>query len=135
MAGRGKANSVDVRVGNRLRVRRTALGMSQEELGRRLKLTFQQVQKFESGTNRISASYLFELTQILKVPVSYFFDAAEPHSRKDSDLPETLQRFLMSAEGLSLWRAFSKLKDDTVRQRVLQLVKAMAEEQHHGRKH
>src|SRR6185312_8853963 len=127
MAGRGKANSVDVRVGNRLRVRRTSMGMSQEELGNRLKLTFQQIQKFESGTNRISASYLFELTQILKVPVSYFFENVETPGR-GTDLPETLQRFLMSAEGLSLWRAFSRITDDTVRQRVISLVKAMAEE-------
>ena len=68
MAGRGRANSVDVRVGNRLRLRRTALGVSQEELGRRLNLTFQQIQKFEAGSNRISASYLFEIAKILRDP-------------------------------------------------------------------
>jgi transcriptional regulator with XRE-family HTH domain len=113
-------------VGNRLRLRRTALGLSQEELGRQLGLTFQQVQKFESGSNRISASYLFELTQILRVPVSYFFDADQ---KEKNELPGDLQRFLMSAEGLSLWRAFARLKDDTVRARVIALVKAMAEEQ------
>lgn len=134
MAGRGKANSVDVRVGTRLRLRRTALGMSQEELGRRLGLTFQQIQKFESGSNRISASYLFELTQIMHVPVSYFFDGPDQPGR-GSDLPDTLQRFLMSAEGLSLWRAFSRLKDDTVRNRVIALVKAMAEDPQTRRKH
>jgi transcriptional regulator with XRE-family HTH domain len=131
MAGRGRANSVDVRVGNRLRLRRTALGLSQEELGRQLGLTFQQVQKFESGSNRISASYLFDLTQILRVPVSYFFDADQ---KEKNELPGDLQRFLMSAEGLSLWRAFARLKDDTVRQRVIALVKAMAEEQGGGRR-
>jgi transcriptional regulator with XRE-family HTH domain len=125
MAGRGKANSVDVRVGNRLRLRRTALGLSQEELGRQLNLTFQQIQKFESGMNRISASYLFELTQILRVPVSYFFESAGTSER--AEVPEKVQRFLMSAEGLSLWRAFARVKDETVRQRVIALVRAMAE--------
>jgi len=119
---------VDVRVGNRLRLRRTAMGLSQEELGRQLGLTFQQVQKFESGSNRISASYLFEITQILKVPVSYFFDGPD-HPERGGDLPQTLQRFLMSAEGLALWRAFAQVKDDTVRARVIALVKAMAEDQ------
>ncbi|HEX2590032.1 MAG TPA: helix-turn-helix transcriptional regulator [Rhizomicrobium sp.] len=133
MAGRGKANSVDRRVGNRLRIRRTALGLSQEELGRQLGLTFQQVQKFESGTNRISSSYLFELTRILRVPVSYFFEGAD-HPEKN-EVPERMQRFLMSAEGLTLWRSFAKLKDDTVRARVIALVKAMAEESNHSRKH
>ncbi|HEY1708467.1 MAG TPA: helix-turn-helix transcriptional regulator [Rhizomicrobium sp.] len=132
MAGRGKANSIDARVGNRLRLRRTALGISQEELGRGLNLTFQQIQKFESGANRISASYLFELTQILEVPVSYFFDDADQSDRPE--VPQALQRFLMSAEGLVLWRSFAKLKDDTVRQRVVALVKAMAEESR-DRKH
>ena len=133
MAGRGRANSVDVRVGNRLRLRRTALGLSQEELGRQLNLTFQQIQKFESGTNRISASYLFDLTRILRVPVSYFFDTAGASER--GEVPEKLQRFLMSAEGLTLWRSFAKLKDDTVRSRVIALVKAMAEESHAQRRH
>jgi transcriptional regulator with XRE-family HTH domain len=133
MAGRGKANSVDFRVGNRLRLRRTALGLSQEELGRQLNLTFQQVQKFESGMNRISASYLFELTQILRVPVSYFFENAGASER--TEVPEKLQRFLMSAEGLSLWRAFARVKDDTVRQRVIALIRAMAEEPNAHRRH
>ncbi len=127
MAGRGRANSVDVRVGNRLRLRRTALGISQEELGRKLDLTFQQIQKFEAGSNRISASYLFEIAKALRVPVSYFFeDADQPdHLAK---LSKPLQKFIMSGEGLALWRSFSRLKDDKLRQRVLDLVKAMAEE-------
>jgi transcriptional regulator with XRE-family HTH domain len=127
MAGRGKANHIDEEVGNRLRLRRTELGMSQEELGRRLKLTFQQIQKFESGSNRISASYLYEIAQILRVPVSYFFSDVSSSKRR-KDMPVTLQKFLMSAEGLSLWRAFSKVDDDTVRQRVIALVKAVADE-------
>ncbi len=127
MAGRGRANSVDVRVGNRLRLRRTALGISQEELGRKLDLTFQQIQKFESGSNRISASYLFEIAKVMRVPVSYFFEGADQPDHL-AKLSKPLQKFIMSGEGLALWRSFSRLKDDKLRQRVLDLVKAMAEE-------
>jgi transcriptional regulator with XRE-family HTH domain len=133
MAGRGKANAIDARVGFRLRVRRMTLGMSQEELGRGIHVAFQQIQKFEAGTNRINAGYLFRMANILTVPVSYFFDEMA-HAPRSSQPAAPLQRFLMSAEGLSLWRAFSKLKDDTVRQCVIGLVKAMAAEQGKTRK-
>jgi transcriptional regulator with XRE-family HTH domain len=126
MAGRGRANAVDVRVGNRLRLRRTAIGVSQEDLGRRLNLTFQQIQKFESGSNRISASYLFEIANALEVPISYFFeDADKPDTL--AKLPKPLQKFIMTGEGLALWRAYSRIGDDKLRQRVLDLVKAMSE--------
>jgi transcriptional regulator with XRE-family HTH domain len=128
MAGRGRANSIDVRVGNRLRLRRTALGVSQEELGRRLDLTFQQIQKFESGSNRISASYLFEIANALEVPVSYFFEDADKPDHL-AKLSKPLQKFIMTGEGLSLWRAYSRIGDDKLRQRVLDLVKAMSDAQ------
>jgi transcriptional regulator with XRE-family HTH domain len=133
MAGRGRANSIDVRVGNRLRLRRTAIGVSQEELGRRLDLTFQQIQKFESGSNRISASYLFEIANALHVPVSYFFEDADKPDHL-AKLSKPMQKFLMTGEGLALWRAFTRIPDDKLRQKVLDLVKAMAETST-GRRH
>jgi transcriptional regulator with XRE-family HTH domain len=128
MAGRGRANSIDVRVGNRLRLRRTALGVSQEDLGRRLGLTFQQIQKFESGSNRISASYLFEIANALQVPVSYFFEDADKPDYL-AKLSKPIQKFIMTGEGLALWRAYSRIADDKLRQRVLDLVKAMSDAQ------
>jgi transcriptional regulator with XRE-family HTH domain len=107
--------------------------MSQEDLGRKLGLTFQQIQKFEAGSNRISASYLFEIAKVMRVPISYFFENADQPDHL-AKLPGHLQKFIMSAEGLSLWRAYSRVKDDKLRHRVLDLVKAMAE-RHHVRRY
>jgi transcriptional regulator with XRE-family HTH domain len=103
--------------------------MSQKELARHLKLTFQQVQKYEGGVNRINASYLFALAQLLNVSVSYFFDETESAGRA-GDLPDDVKRFLMSAEGLSLWRAFARVEDGAVRQRIVALVRAVAAAEH-----
>jgi transcriptional regulator with XRE-family HTH domain len=125
MAGRGKANSVDVGVGSRVRLRRVALGISQEALGSRLSLTFQQIQKFESGSNRISASYLFDIANVLRVPVSYFFAKIGQTDPMD-DLPVHIRQFITSAEGLQLWRAFSRIKDAQMRKRILDLIKSIA---------
>jgi transcriptional regulator with XRE-family HTH domain len=105
-----KPNPVDVHVGSRVRYRRMIIGMSQEKLGEKMNLTFQQIQKYEKGTNRIGASRLFQLSKILDVPVGYFFD------------------FLNSREGLDLNRAFAKIQDPKVRRRVIDLVRALSEE-------
>jgi transcriptional regulator with XRE-family HTH domain len=123
MGGRGKANEIDRRVGNRLRLRRTALGISQEKVGRQVKLAFQQVQKWENGTNRISAAHLYLLSLFLRVPVSYFFESGDLDRL---DVPPRMQRNLMNRDGLSLWRAFARISDQQLRERLIGLVKAMA---------
>ena len=96
----GKPNPIDVHVGNRVRLRRTRLGMSQERLGEALGLTFQQVQKYERGANRVGASRLYDLSRVLEVPVSYFFDdmddevmAASPRHmvRATEDPPDPIE--------------------------------------------
>jgi transcriptional regulator with XRE-family HTH domain len=134
-AGR-KPNPVDIHVGSRVRYRRMIIGMSQEKLGEKMNLTFQQIQKYEKGTNRIGASRLFQLSKILEVPVGYFFEDAFAHSAPSSashGLHEPEQEgflldFLNSREGLELNKAFAKIQDPKVRRRVIDLVRALSEE-------
>lgn len=131
----GKPRPVDVHVGGRVRLRRTMLGMSQEKLGKAIGLTFQQVQKYERGANRIGASRLFELSKVLDVPVSFFFDdmapeVAETGGRPAADLiedgPETYGYDPMAKrETLELVRAYYKIRDSKVRKRVFELTKAL----------
>jgi transcriptional regulator with XRE-family HTH domain len=131
-----KPNPVDVHVGSRVRYRRMIIGMSQEKLGEKMNLTFQQIQKYEKGTNRIGASRLFQLSKILEVPVGYFFEDAFANSAPSNPAPglhepqqETvLLDFLNSREGLDLNRAFAKIHDPKVRRRVIDLVRALSEE-------
>src|SRR5271165_1081870 len=131
-----KPNPVDVHVGSRVRYRRMIIGMSQEKLGERMNLTFQQIQKYEKGTNRIGASRLFQLSRILEVPVGYFFEdafanAAPTHAMHGLHEPEQegyLLDFLNSREGLDLNKAFAKIQDPKVRRRVIDLVRALSEE-------
>lgn len=134
-----KPNPIDVHVGRRLRLRRTLLGMSQERLGQLLGLTFQQIQKYERGVNRIGSSRLYELGQILDVPVSFFFDdmsedrqarellapglAEEPAGFAFDDVRE-LQ--LDKRETLELVRAYNRISDPAVRKRLFELAKALA---------
>ena len=82
MASLGKPNPIDVHVGTRVRLRRTLLGLSQEKLGDAIGLTFQQVQKYERGANRIGASRLFDLSRVLDVPIAYFYDAMDDGVRE-----------------------------------------------------
>src|SRR5579871_2800416 len=131
-----KPNPVDVHVGSRVRYRRMIIGMSQEKLGERMNLTFQQIQKYEKGTNRIGASRLFQLSRILEVPVGYFFEdafAASPSAQPSNSLHEPEQEayildFVNSREGLELNKAFAKIQDPKVRRRVIDLVRALSEE-------
>jgi transcriptional regulator with XRE-family HTH domain len=130
-------NPIDVHVGKRLRLRRTLLGMSQERLGELLGLTFQQVQKYERGVNRIGSSRLFELGQILDVPVSFFFDdmprgeqvagqavgLAEEAAAFEHDLDDGLS--LDKRETLELIRAYYRIADPAVRKRLFELTKAL----------
>jgi len=127
-----QANPIDGQVGNRVRLRRMLVGMSQERLGEHLGLTFQQVQKYEKGVNRIGAGRLFQVAQILGVPISYFYEgvieqSAESMRKGDATTPPVME-FLSSGEGLQLTLAFMRIKDSKVRKRVIDLVKSLAEE-------
>jgi len=129
-----KPNPIDIHVGSRIRLRRTMLGMSQEKLGESLGITFQQIQKYEKGTNRVGASRLQNISAILNVPVSFFFeDAPGAESASASGSAEASSSnyvvdFLSSSEGLQLNRAFVKISDPKVRRRIVDLVKALAAE-------
>jgi transcriptional regulator with XRE-family HTH domain len=129
-----QANPIDVQVGNRVRIRRMLIGMSQERLGDLLGLTFQQVQKYEKGVNRIGAGRLFEVARILNVPVDIFYEGAsatlagQPGMNEPEGAPPVME-FVSSGEGLQLSLAFMKIKDAKVRKRVLDLVKSLAEEE------
>lgn len=122
---------VDIHVGARVRLRRTLLGMSQEKLGKALGLTFQQVQKYERGANRIGSSRLFQLSRILDVPVSFFFDEMLPETtRKAEGMAEDNNQVfevdkLSRRETLELVRAYYKITDPTVRKKIFEMVKAV----------
>lgn len=130
----GRTNEVDASVGKRIRLRRTTLGLSQEKLAEALGLTFQQVQKYERGANRVGASRLFDLSRVLDVPVSFFFDdmSEEVESlspRLISGLAEEPAGFeadpMTKRETLELVRAYYRITDPQVRKRVLDLAKAL----------
>jgi transcriptional regulator with XRE-family HTH domain len=134
---------IDAHVGSRVRLRRMLIGMSQEKLGELLGLTFQQVQKYEKGANRIGASRLYDISNILGVPVSYFFDDISAENRAsrvngngqshgastDVDAGPYMMEFVSSAEGFQLVRAFTKITDPRVRKRMLELVKSLTGEE------
>ena len=126
-------NPIDKHVGSRVRMRRVLIGMSQEKLGGALGLTFQQVQKYEKGTNRIGASRLQQIAGILSVAPAFFFDNMPPaEGRVDApgfaeDSVGSVVDFLSTAEGLLLNKAFVRIKEARVRKRVIDLVTALAE--------
>jgi transcriptional regulator with XRE-family HTH domain len=133
MENKKKPNPIDIHVGSRIRLRRTMLGMSQEKLGESLGITFQQIQKYEKGTNRVGASRLQNISGILNVPVSFFFEDAPGENTSASGLAEASSSnyvvdFLSSSEGLQLNRAFVKITDPKVRRKLVDLVKALAAE-------
>ncbi len=127
-------NPIDKHVGSRVRMRRMMLGMSQEKLGDALGLTFQQVQKYEKGTNRIGASRLQQISQILQVPVAFFFEGApvvpgefEPApGMAEAPSPAYVSDFLATSDGLSLTKAFMRIKDAKLRRRIVDLVQQIA---------
>jgi transcriptional regulator with XRE-family HTH domain len=132
----GKPNPIDVHVGSRVRLRRTLLGMSQEKLGEAIGLTFQQVQKYERGANRIGSSRLFDLARVLDVPVSYFFEdmSADTAARTPSRIkglgevraapiePDPM----VKRETLELVRAYYRIGDASIRKRLFELTKSLA---------
>lgn len=132
MAGKKKPNPIDIHVGSRVRLRRMMTNMSQEKLGEHLGITFQQIQKYEKGTNRIGASRLQSISSVLQVPVSFFFDGAPGPSGapNPSGLEENsstyMVEFLSSPEGLQLNKAFSRIPDAKVRRRIVELVRSLA---------
>lgn len=132
----GKPNPVDIHVGSRVRLRRTLLGLSQEKLGEAVGLTFQQIQKYERGANRIGSSRLYALSCILDVPVSFFFEdmPAEISGKGGRPVPGVVSRTqhgfsadpLAKRETLELVRAYYKIKEPTVRKRLFELAKSLA---------
>jgi transcriptional regulator with XRE-family HTH domain len=124
-------NPVDKHVGSRVRMRRMMLGMSQEKLGDALAITFQQVQKNEKGTNRISASRLQHISHILHVSVPFFFEGAphqpgQPRGTGEAPSPAYVSDFLATREGLALTKAFLRIKDFKLRRRIVDLVREIA---------
>src|SRR6478736_6989693 len=124
-------NPVDKYVGSRVRMRRIMLGMSQEKLGEALGLTFQQVQKYEKGTNRVGASRLQQIADILQVPVSFLFEGApsDPRDGKgfgEAPSPNYVADFLATSEGLALTRAFTRIPDAKLRRSIVDLVEQIA---------
>ena len=126
-----KPNPIDVHVGSRVRLRRTLLGMSQEKLGEAIGLTFQQVQKYEKGTNRVGASRIQQIAEILQIPVSFLFEGG-PSGTMNADgsiegpSPSYVSDFLATSEGLALTRAFTRIGDAKLRRSIVDLVEQIA---------
>ena len=126
-----RPNPTDVYVGTRVRMRRKMLGLSQEKLGEKLGITFQQIQKYEKGTNRVGASRLQDMASAMDVPVSYFFpdtssSQAAPGMQEDG--AAFMMDFMSTAEGLELSRAFVRIRSTKVRRKVVELVRALGED-------
>jgi transcriptional regulator with XRE-family HTH domain len=124
-------NPVDKYVGSRVRMRRIMLGMSQEKLGEALGLTFQQVQKYEKGTNRVGASRIQQISEILQVPVSFLFEGgpsgmASVDNATEATSPTFLSDFLATSEGLTLTRAFTRISDAKLRRSIVDMIEQIA---------
>lgn len=128
-----KPNPIDIHVGSRVRLRRNMLGMSQEKLGESLGITFQQIQKYEKGANRVGASRLQAIANVLNVPVSFFFEDAPGENGVvnkgfgEENSATYVVDFLNSSEGLQLNRAFVKINDPKVRRKIIDLVKSLSD--------
>ena len=138
--GSRRPNPIDIHVGSRVRLQRMLRGISQEKLGERLGLTFQQVQKYEKGVNRIGASRLFDLANVLGVPIQFFYDDAPSMAPRfaaqqgfaDKAPDAYVFEFLNSREGLELNRAFAKISDPKTRRAVVDLVRAIGRDDADG---
>jgi transcriptional regulator with XRE-family HTH domain len=135
MIAKKTPNPIDKHVGSRVRMRRMMLSMSQEKLGDALGLTFQQVQKYEKGTNRIGASRLQHISNILQVPVAFFFEGApnvQSGTRNDhvseAPSPAYVSDFLATSDGLALTKAFTRINDSKLRRRIVDLVEQIADD-------
>lgn len=126
--GRGDGpHPVDRHVGLRIRMRRKEMGVSQERLAEALGITFQQVQKYERGANRVSASKLWEIAAALKTPVAYFYDGLGDRETAATQR-EAVQDFMMSAEGAELMAAFPRIAEPAIRRKIVELVRVVADE-------
>jgi transcriptional regulator with XRE-family HTH domain len=120
---------IDKYVGSRIRMRRIMLGMSQEKLGDALGLTFQQIQKYEKGTNRVGASRLQQISDVLQVHVSFMFEGAPSRGAggmSEASSPAYVSDFLATSDGLALTKAFTRLKDAKLRRSIVDLVEQIA---------
>lgn len=123
----GSPHPIDIHVGNRVRLRRVLLGMSQEDLASRLGITFQQVQKYERGLNRISGSRLYDISKILQVNIDYFFDEFQTEHKEISfDENTPLSNLMQQEEALVLVNAYNKIKKPHLRQMLFDLVVSMS---------
>jgi transcriptional regulator with XRE-family HTH domain len=135
--GSRRPNPIDVHVGSRVRFRRMLLGMSQEKLGEKLGLTFQQIQKYEKGINRIGASRLFDLAHVLGVAVQFFYEefpaGGEPHplteGYAEKPAENSIVEFLRSRDGLELNKAFVRISDVKARRAIVELVRSLAHDE------
>ena len=121
-------NPIDKHVGSRVRMRRLLLGMSQEKLADAIGLTFQQVQKYEKGTNRMGSSRLQQIANVLQVPATFFFEDAPGQSKLDGNAPSPsyVSDFLSTSDGLALTKAFMKIKNAKLRRHIVNLVGEIA---------
>ena len=134
--GSRRPNPIDIHVGSRVRLQRMLRGISQEKLGERLGLTFQQIQKYEKGVNRIGASRLFDLANVLGVPIQFFYDEAPVSESRHAPLHGFAEKvsdgyvfeFLNTREGLELNRAFARISDPKTRRAVVDLVRAIGQD-------
>jgi transcriptional regulator with XRE-family HTH domain len=129
--GTGVPDPVDVHVGSRIRTRRLLLGMNQETLATALGLTFQQVQKYEGGANRVSASRLAEMAEVLTVPVAYFFRDLESASDAGTTDEQEIREMMQRPEAIELIRWYYAITDSDVREQFLEMVKTVAQSQRH----
>ena len=135
-----RPNPIDAHVGGRVRLRRMLLGISQERLGEQLGLTFQQIQKYEKGVNRIGASRLYDLSRVLNVPVQFFYDDApssDPSRCAQPGMAEPaadgyISDFLASREGVELNKAYARITDMRTRRAILDLVRSLAPDEANG---
>lgn len=131
---KGSPDKVDVHVGQRLRVRRSLLGMSQEKLAEAVGITFQQIQKYERGTNRVSAGRLFQFSKILDIPVSYFYEQLASEGAANQGLSDNGQEgfggvedIMQKKETLDLVRVYYSIDDEDVRKEMIRFMKSMAD--------
>jgi len=123
---KGAADPIDRHVGNRVRMRRIMMGLTQEKLAEALGITFQQVQKYERGINRVSASRLQRLTEVLQVPIEFFFDGVSETKGAQTDASD-VSEFLATSEGLSLIKAFMTIQKPRLKRRIVDLVETIAD--------
>jgi transcriptional regulator with XRE-family HTH domain len=131
-------NPVDRHVGSRVRMRRIMMGISQEKLGEGLGLTFQQIQKYEKGTNRIGASRLQQICDILRIPVSFLFEGVPGGSINAEGFfepasPAYVADFLATTEGLALIRAFMRIRNVKLRRAIVEMVELITDHKDSGR--